>query len=257
MPDPMNPQSLNRYAYCLNNPLKYTDPMGLDVILVGGSGQSESDLQEYYNYLVDEGIIDGAEPFVLLPDIDPGSGLLNFIDIDAGPRLVQLMKELVEGNHKDIKLLGFSEGAAAVGSFLSTLADYPGILSEDVRAQLRAAVLLECPAGGAPDFVTSGFNRGMLANLPKRLTNAGINMKLADVWNKASIVHGGKLEGWGKQSKPYDSRPWWERGICNVAEFFGQGDLVDASRAARTSSLHTNVLKNKNALKVIKETFYK
>jgi RHS repeat-associated protein len=28
-PDPMNPQSLNRYSYCLNNPLKYTDPTGM------------------------------------------------------------------------------------------------------------------------------------------------------------------------------------------------------------------------------------
>jgi len=28
VPDPMNPQSLNRYSYCLNNPLRYVDPMG-------------------------------------------------------------------------------------------------------------------------------------------------------------------------------------------------------------------------------------
>ncbi len=28
VPDPFNPQSLNRYSYCLNNPLKYVDPSG-------------------------------------------------------------------------------------------------------------------------------------------------------------------------------------------------------------------------------------
>ena len=28
MPDPFDPQSLNRYSYCLNNPLKYVDPTG-------------------------------------------------------------------------------------------------------------------------------------------------------------------------------------------------------------------------------------
>ncbi len=28
VPNPMNPQSLNRYTYCLNNPLKYVDPSG-------------------------------------------------------------------------------------------------------------------------------------------------------------------------------------------------------------------------------------
>jgi RHS repeat-associated protein len=28
VPDPVNPQALNRYSYCLNNPLKFTDPTG-------------------------------------------------------------------------------------------------------------------------------------------------------------------------------------------------------------------------------------
>ena len=30
VPDPYNPQSLNRYSYCLNNPLGYIDPSGHD-----------------------------------------------------------------------------------------------------------------------------------------------------------------------------------------------------------------------------------
>jgi len=36
VPEPGNPQALNRYAYALNNPLRYTDPTGHDVMLVGG-----------------------------------------------------------------------------------------------------------------------------------------------------------------------------------------------------------------------------
>jgi RHS repeat-associated protein len=34
VPDPVNPQSLNRYAYCLNNPLIYTDPSGEDFFAI-------------------------------------------------------------------------------------------------------------------------------------------------------------------------------------------------------------------------------
>jgi RHS repeat-associated protein len=44
VPDPQNPQSLNRYAYTLNSPLNLTDPSGHcpheTVCIVGGGGQS-------------------------------------------------------------------------------------------------------------------------------------------------------------------------------------------------------------------------
>jgi len=42
VPDPANPQSLNRYSYTINNPLKYTDPTGheYDPWLPGGGGGS-------------------------------------------------------------------------------------------------------------------------------------------------------------------------------------------------------------------------
>jgi RHS repeat-associated protein len=35
IPHPANPQTLNRYSYCLNNPLKYTDPSGHIVEIMG------------------------------------------------------------------------------------------------------------------------------------------------------------------------------------------------------------------------------
>jgi RHS repeat-associated protein len=34
IPSPANPQSFNRYSYCLNNPLKYTDPSGYWTIAI-------------------------------------------------------------------------------------------------------------------------------------------------------------------------------------------------------------------------------
>jgi RHS repeat-associated protein len=36
VPSPGNPQSLNRYSYCLNNPLKYIDPSGHDEAITDG-----------------------------------------------------------------------------------------------------------------------------------------------------------------------------------------------------------------------------
>jgi hypothetical protein len=44
VPDPMNPQSFNRYSYCLNNPLKYTDPSGH---VVGISGFDVRYFEDY------------------------------------------------------------------------------------------------------------------------------------------------------------------------------------------------------------------
>ena len=38
---PENPQNFNRYAYCLNNPLKYTDPSGERCALIGQRGDDD------------------------------------------------------------------------------------------------------------------------------------------------------------------------------------------------------------------------
>jgi len=41
VPNPINPQSLNRYSYCLNNPLKYVDPSGHTDWVCSPSGEWE------------------------------------------------------------------------------------------------------------------------------------------------------------------------------------------------------------------------
>jgi RHS repeat-associated protein len=57
--DPSNPQSLNRYSYCLNNPLKYIDPTGHDLTV------KDSGMTNYYGETIYE-VYDG--------DIWVGSG---------------------------------------------------------------------------------------------------------------------------------------------------------------------------------------
>ena len=59
VPSPGNPQSLNRYAYGLNNPLRYTDPTGHDVACPGqDASQCYGGLFEYWASIYDQSRLD-------------------------------------------------------------------------------------------------------------------------------------------------------------------------------------------------------
>ncbi len=47
MPDCANPQSLNRYSYVVNNPLRYTDPTGHMMAVDGGGGTLDNTLKYF------------------------------------------------------------------------------------------------------------------------------------------------------------------------------------------------------------------
>ncbi len=49
VPEPFNPQSLNRYAYCLNNPERYVDPTGHGTQGYAGYGHSPDGIDEAPN----------------------------------------------------------------------------------------------------------------------------------------------------------------------------------------------------------------
>jgi RHS repeat-associated protein len=51
IPNPANPQSFNRYNYCLNNPLKYVDPSGRKVY-IPGLGDVESITMDSWIWLM-------------------------------------------------------------------------------------------------------------------------------------------------------------------------------------------------------------
>jgi len=247
--DSSDPQNLSRYSYVLNNPLKYTDPNGLDVIIVGGSSSEYDDLMDYYNDLKNKGIIDGGEKYALLYDTDR-----EFMGFDVAERLDKLYGELATG-HTDVKLLGFSEGAATVGAFLSQLASDPAGTQARMgltkATDIVAAVLFECPVSTVSSLRGNGLNRGMLEDLPGNLARARFKIRLSDVWNKASIVHGGSLSGWEGHSYSYDSRSWIEQRMTAATGVAGT-----IYRTARYSAYHSNILKSSYSLKVLHNTFY-
>jgi RHS repeat-associated protein len=82
---PYNPQSLNRYSYCLNNPLKYTDPSG------------------HVNVISDDGGWDDGTPtvVVVIPIIQSGgigTGFGDIPDFDNEPDLpLQVEAGTLEG----------------------------------------------------------------------------------------------------------------------------------------------------------------
>ena len=177
------------------------------------------------------------------------------MDITGGlERLEKLYGELAKG-HTDVKLLGFSEGAATVGAFLSQLASDPAgtqaRMGSTKATDIVAAVLFECPASTVSSLRGNGFDRSMLTNLPKRLAEARLKIGLSDVWNKASIVHGGALSGWKGYSYSYDSRSWIEQRMTAAAGVAGQ-----LYRTARYSAYHSNILENRYSLQVLHNTFY-
>jgi RHS repeat-associated protein len=77
IPDPYNPQSLNRYSYCLNNPLKYTDPTGHEIY--GDLSNIYSDPgfdRERYEEIVSNNLVLPVTP--KQPDTDYSSYHQNF-----------------------------------------------------------------------------------------------------------------------------------------------------------------------------------
>ena len=80
VPQPGNPQSLNRYSYCLNNPVRYTDPSGYlsnkHIMYLFGADEWEHVLAEFreggrlegrWGFLIMLGKLTGPDEFVTGP----------------------------------------------------------------------------------------------------------------------------------------------------------------------------------------------
>jgi RHS repeat-associated protein len=90
--EPYNPQNLNRYSYCLNNPLKYTDPSGHDKVIVQEPDGTYTIMDGDGKVLADKinGIDDLAQK---MKDVEPMS---RQVDLPLQPKAEAFFHEINE-----------------------------------------------------------------------------------------------------------------------------------------------------------------
>jgi RHS repeat-associated protein len=74
VPDPANPQSFNRYSYCLNNPLKYIDPSG-HVVEINGWDVEVIDALLQISYLLPPEILSALAEVINSPEYQAYSAI--------------------------------------------------------------------------------------------------------------------------------------------------------------------------------------
>jgi RHS repeat-associated protein len=124
VPEPGNPQSLNRYSYVLNNPLKYTDPTGDYVMFIGGVGTSNDPKENLkaWGFLIEQlGLKEGEYGFFDWPQ---GSFLPWGLASSFRPlgEVAAALAEQIAGK-TDITLIGHSRGGALVMEYLAQVAE--------------------------------------------------------------------------------------------------------------------------------------
>jgi RHS repeat-associated protein len=183
-----NPQSLNRFSYCLNNPLRYVDPSGnvegapvsyfnlmygdeygyrtedneVTFVALGNQMTAEDkDQVKAYTDLLDS----KGKTWIALPDNNPKS-----LDFNGRTEQIRNATGLFARDSK-LNYLGYSEGAAGIESYLN---DVKG--DSQIADRVRNVFLLERPCGLGN------------ANLSKLFSDfPSINAR--DIWNTASPVH--------------------------------------------------------------------
>jgi RHS repeat-associated protein len=246
IPDGYNPQSYNRYSYCINNPTSAIDPSGLDYIFVCGSGADRS----------------VWDPLIKALNIDTSKEKIRYVDdtlfgfpFEIQDQVQGLTNLLTTGGLTDIKIIGHSEGAAATALVLDTLAKNNGFIGEtDVGSELTAAFLLDAPTGIGDMFVKPGFFdiNSAYNNLPRDIHNVASmqNVILADIWNTASLVHAPyTMPGWTGYSYPYDSRSWWDTIL--TAPIFPW--YLPAQGIGTIASYHNDPRTSEHTLKIIQQ----
>ncbi len=204
-----NPQSFNKYSYCINNPLSCIDPAGKDYLFICGSGGKPED----WYPMIEALNIDRNKEQVYIMYENPEGNTFGF-PFEIQDQVQGITDFLATTPLTDIKLIGHSEGAAAIITVLDKIANDDTFLADtNIRSELQAAITIEAPTIGlgleADNFVL-GWDQDRYDNLPLELYGKGIGVELLDIWNEVSLVHSTcPMPGWSDYSWSYSSATWW------------------------------------------------
>lgn len=228
MPSPGNPQALNRYSYGYNNPVKYIDPTGHFVLLVGGmsTGNDEEANLDAWKVIMEQLHLDpthqtGEEWAFYNWGNEPGASSVLPMEIAAGR-----LDEQIAGK-TDIKLVDQSRGGALVMEYgaqvaegkLSLNSELKGMYSIDgalspQNSLLNNPIADERFGGGIGPFSRSD----RYADLHSRLETKGLSVDVATFDNKADwpftthdSVPGADPYEWNIEAPGWESKRPWER----------------------------------------------
>jgi len=152
--------ALSRYSYSYNNPLKYIDPSGLDVVFVNGFGSTDPDNpenweeSEWAEIIRQLGLIESGEKFIFFNW--EGEGSRGGSQLTTSARAAEMLSnQIAAAGLTDIKLIGFSKGGAVIMEYLAQIA-------EGTRAcnpEITKAITVNSPIGGGLMSSGVGFER--------------------------------------------------------------------------------------------------
>ena len=160
--------------------------------------------------------------------VETAGDSITAVGCDIAPRLSYLDAWLT--NHTgvtDLKIIGHSEGAATVGTYIANWLDgrirnTPGFEGEKywtlvsqaasdlLNSQLRGVFLVDCPTG-ISDIGLANYDSNRLNDVGWKLSREK-GIKSGDIYNACSIVHSVPLSGWNS----YNVASWNDYALAGI-----------------------------------------